>query len=56
MQTEPLSPWEAMVYPDVVRILTVACADTLLGAALLAKAISASDDIKYSLSGGYLEF
>src|SRR5260370_5489518 len=56
IQTEPLSPCVATVNPDAVSILTVARADTLSGAALLAKAISASGAIKYSVSGGYLEF
>src|SRR2546422_4190753 len=55
MHTNPLSPLAVTLYPEVVSILTVARAETFSGAALLARATSASGAIMYSLSGGYLE-
>src|SRR5712691_6673936 len=54
MHTNPLLPWAATLYPEVVSILTVACAEIFSGAALFARATSASGAIMYSLSGGYL--
>ena len=54
--TKPLSPWAAILYPEAVRILTVACAETFAGAALLANVTSVSGVIRYLLSGGYWRF
>src|SRR5260370_38812831 len=56
MHTKPLSPPAAILYPEAVSILTVACAATFSGAALLASATSDSGVIKYSLSGRYWGF
>lgn len=50
MHTKPLSP-----SATTLSIFTMACAETLAGAALFANDTSASGVIVYSLSGGYLE-
>lgn len=55
MHTKPLSPSAATLNPETVSIFTMACAETLAGAALFANDTSASGVIVYSLSGGYLE-
>lgn len=44
---------QAIAFQGPDFYLTLACAETLLGAALLARPISASGVIKYWLSGGY---